>query len=112
MKRFVIIATTIALAACSTPAARRNDPALLTVETTKSVMAFSGCFIDFYQGKQLRPTFTPSSKGGSIEFNIGSFASNYTMALIDIEDLGDRRRIQLFAQNQEKELNEQINACL
>lgn len=112
MKTAFALALAFSVAACSTPAARRADPALLTVETTKTVIAFSGCFIDFYQGKMLRPTFTPRANGGSIEFNVGTWASTYTTALIDIDDLGNRRRVQLFAQGRDQELSDNISACL
>ena len=112
MRTVLVLTLAVCVAACSTPAARRADPPLFAAETTKSVTAFSGCFIDFYQSKQMRPTFTPRTNGGSIEFNVGTWASTYTTALIDIDDLGDRRRIQFFAQGRDKELTDNINACL
>lgn len=111
MKTLLFLGLACSLAACSTPAARRADPARLTVETGKSVNDFAACFLDFYQGKQMRPTFTPRPQGGSIEFNISSFATSYTTALIDITDIGGRRRVQFFAQGNDKDVAQQINSC-
>lgn len=111
MKTVLIMGLACSLAACSTPAARRADPAQLTVETGKSVNDFAACVLDFYQGKQLRPSFTPRPNGGSIEFNISSFATSYTTALIDITDLGDRRKVQFFAQSRDRDVAQQIDSC-
>lgn len=112
MKAVVILGLAASLAACSTPAARRESPARLTVETGKSVNDFAGCLLDFYQGRQLRPTFTPRPNGGSIEFNIKGLSTSYTTALVDITDLGDRRRVQFFASSDDKDVNQQIASCI
>jgi hypothetical protein len=111
MKAIILCGLAASLAACSTPAARREDPARITVETTKTTNDFAACMLDFYQGKQLRPSFTPRPNGGSIEFNISGFATSYTTALIDITDLGDRRRVQFFAQSNDKDVASQIDSC-
>ncbi len=111
MKTLLFLGLACSLAACSTPAAPRADQARLTVETGKSGYVFAACFLDFYQGKQLRPTFTPRPQGGSIEFNISSFATSYTTALIDITDLGKQRRVQFFAQGNDKDVAQQIDSC-
>ncbi|MFN3473569.1 MAG: hypothetical protein ACK4ZW_05935 [Blastomonas sp.] len=114
MKHCIPIAAALALAACSTPGGLRQHSALLTADTDKSTVAFTGCVVDLYQDRAHRPTFTPREQGGSLEFTVSTWTSTYTMALIDIADMGDRRRIQLFSKGKGnfKELSQNIRSCL
>lgn len=111
MKKAILLLS-LAAAACATPAERREKPARLTAQTEKSVQAFSGCFIDYFDKAAIRPDFRPRANGASIELNISSWAVTNTIALVDIDDLGTKRNVKLFSVRPEKHLVEWINACL
>lgn len=111
MKKAVLLISALT-AGCLTPEGLREDGANRIVETQKSTLEFAECLIDKYQGKLIRPAFSPRSKGGTIEFNYQTTIANNAMAALDIEDAGDRRRIKVYFRARDKDMNRNIEACL
>lgn len=113
MKWILIVGLACPLTAgCFTPAGLREGGADLTFETQKSTLGFAECFMDKYQNKLMRPSFTPRSSGGVIEFNYQTAVANNALAALEIADAGDRRQIKLFVRNRDKDINQNIEACL
>lgn len=113
MKRNLILGLACALTAgCFTPAGLREGGVDLTFETQKATLEFAECFIDKYQNKLMRPSFTPRSNGGIIEFNYQTVVANNALAAIQIEDAGTHRRINVFVRSRDKDLNQNIESCL
>lgn len=113
MKAMLILGLACSLATgCFTPAGLREGGVDLTLKTQKSTLEFAECFIDKYQSKLMRPTFTPRSSGGIIEFNYQTVVANNALAAIEIDDAGTHRRINVFVRGRDKDLNQNVESCL
>lgn len=94
--RFLILASAVALCACSTVQSRRDKEPVFQQTTDKSVAAFQGCFAERtanLNGVQ----FLPRAKGGSFSNRGGPQA--YVFWVVDIDDLGSERHVTLYAVN-------------
>jgi hypothetical protein len=85
----------MALAGCSTVENRREKLPVFERFTSKSLSDFQSCFTDQVSGQHVE--YLPRDRGSS--FSATSGPQNYVSWLVDVDDLGNQRRIRVYAVN-------------
>lgn len=114
--RFAVVGTVaMALTACSTVQARREDPPTFAGSTSKTLPEFQGCFARQFASKEQQPSYLPSEHGGTYIMRIGLYQNSVAWVL-DVDDDGQSRKAVLHAKNsiwgKPKELIAMVRDCL
>lgn len=104
---------TVLLAGCSTIQIRREDPATFEQSTSKTLTEFSDCFVAATATAD--PQYLPRKNGATFSSGAGLYG-RYVSWVVDIDDLGARRRVSLHAVDsiwgKNKAMIAKVQSCL
>lgn len=114
---FTAAIAALALTACSTVAARRDDPPTLVRQTQKSIADFRSCFLPQFDRSAYPVVYAPTAKGETYSQGAtAGVAGRYVTWVVDINDLGSAREVRLHAVDSmwgpNRGLMRQVEVCL
>jgi len=104
----MILVSAMALTACSTAAARRDDPPIIDRVTTRSLAEFQDCFANGVAAVTPPPNYMPRSGGGSYTYTVNS----YVGWVVDIDAEGAGNRVRMFSPNSGGDISRLVISCL
>ncbi|RIA37468.1 hypothetical protein DFR49_3353 [Hephaestia caeni] len=103
--------TCVALAGCAgTVSDVRSHPVFFEAASAKSLGALSQCLADKWSKGEVNSV--PRERGVTITVGWHFHSSPVTEAVVDIDDLGETRRVTLRVRKEHKSLREDVKSCL
>lgn len=109
--RAIFLFALVSLTACSTISSRRDEAPSLEQMTAKSLQDFQGCFAEKTANQDV--AYLPRQNGAT--FSAGAGPQHYVFWVVDVDDLGQQRRVSVYAVNGPTARNQAIpavTACL